>query len=438
MRTDASPAKGDFFVSMPQCTATSPMFTLSPIEKGWIVTVIENGEPVDYLIGVDAKVGHRTGSLTIDEAEVLIALRTFADPRSPARAAFGSLRTLGRRIWGDGYSGEKSVRLLARLGRLKTVAIARRAPGCETAPVFAVLSDWDVAQYQPEGDWQAWDLKEPTLESYRASWVTFSEGFMRWMAQTIDVDATAFFRIRSRLSRAIYLYLPSRAWPPRAYSETKPSRLTLAEILRLFSDNVPEKRADLLRCFERKDATRTFSVVDELNGAALWCGVFRCRLEVVNPHVDPSFCFWIEPTEGLDVGVQTSLPFLDRGASPKKERASGGVLREIWMREGGSVEEWLRRTQRTVSEDDVRGEQSALVEHCGLPADKVERNRGSISLGLRILGTDMMREIRGVIAGKQREAEVDGRKRIKNLSAYWMGCLKDAIVTAARQARRAN
>jgi len=128
-----------------------------------------------------------------------VGLLSFADFEDNPQVRFGSLHGLGTRIWQESYSQPASLRLVNRLGHLKGTAIVRREPGNPRAPLFTCLADWDLAQWSETGDWLTWDLAVKADGQYRASWVTFSNGFLKWMKGALDIDVATFLGMRSRL-----------------------------------------------------------------------------------------------------------------------------------------------------------------------------------------------------------------------------------------------
>jgi hypothetical protein len=418
------------FVNVPRIALTGPLFTLDRRGEGWSVAVDEDDRLVTYEIGVDAGSGLLTGSLTIDDAEVLVGLLSFADFQDGPQVRFESLNALGTRIWGESYSRPASLRLVTRLGHLKGTAIVRREKGSPRAPLFTCVADWDLAQWSETGDWVSWDMAAKADGFYRASWVTFSTGFMRWMRNALDVDAATFLRIRSRLGRGIYLYLPSKAYPPQRFSAHRPRTFELGEVLSQLGANVPASRSDRLRMFERP--SRNFSVSRELDGARLWCGKFRFQIEERPAPYDHRVRCWIDMDAGVVITKQELLPLVSSPEPPNYGR-SGGVLLREWEGAGGSRDRWLALLSRQLEPGELNEEVTELIESGIATEDMAEKNRAVIKLLLQVLGAETMRRVRGAVQDRIRRSAVDPKAHVHHVPKFWMACLKEEVRMAAKR-----
>ena len=134
--------------------------------------------------------------------------------------------------------------------------------------------------------------------------------------------------------RGLYLYLPSRAYPPRRYSLDRPRTFELADILGQIGGRIPGTRSQRLQMFERP--SRNFSITKELDGARLWCGKFRFQIEERPAPYDHRIRCWIETDPGVTIAKQELLPLHSAGDSELPSYERGGALLATWKAAGGT------------------------------------------------------------------------------------------------------
>ena len=415
------------WVPFPRVVMTSPFFTLRSLPEGRSISVQEGDLKVVYQVGIGQETGLNRGSFSVDEAAVLMALHTCPGENGVFR--FGSLSRLGRLIWGKNFSVWFMESLVRSLGALKSISIVRRVEGEKEAPIFTAIADWDIVQVSPTGEWAAWDLREPSEGSFSASWVKFSEAYMKWMEYTLDVNANVFLKLRSRMAQALYLFLPSRAFPREKIDESRPQVLTLREVLEEVGEKVPETVSERLRLFQRKGRTskaKGFDVIAELDRAVLISGTFRIGLRPCADFTDHEVYFWIE---GVGVrGQQGELPFKRNSNLPVR----GGKIKNLWLVEGGSADRWNELMSQQLSEKDLSGELNELHRRGVFSTTDLRNNRDSVRMGLRLLGGPAMHDIRERVAKRIIESYADPQLRVSSPPRLWMTIFKDAVAARAK------
>jgi hypothetical protein len=184
--------------------------------------------------------------------------------------------------------------------------------------------------------------------------------------------------------------------------------------------------------FERPD--RKFSVTKELDTARLWCGKFRFQLEERPAPYDHRIRCWIEADPGVAIAKQELLPLHSAGTSDLPSYERGGALFAAWKAAGGTEDRWLARRATEVEPSDLEDEIAGLIEDGILSEEMAGKNRAAIILGLKILSPAEMRRVRGAVMDRVRTSGADSRSAVESKPRFWMGCLKDAIRTAAQRA----
>jgi len=403
---------------VPLTIAKNPFFPPTAHPEGWIVRTVEDKIPVEYHIGTDADCGLATGNLTIDDASVLIALLRIANFRESRRVEFHSLSELIRLTFHRKANSRDKHTVVHRLGRLRSVGIVRRVRAHETAEIFTVLTDWNLSQYAPDGNWKRWDEKATIKEDYRykITWVEFSEQFVRWMVDAIQVDQAAFAAIGNRLFRSLYLYLPGACFPTRVYTADNPRRMRLDRLLIRHGIQPPRYTSMTLQHFYRPE--KGVDVVQALDGKPINGGrILRVRLE----REKMELLVWIEQSAPPSKGTLSNV-------STRGERSS---LKDIWMDAGGELGAWKVLTAKSIPDSLIKTHLSLLVESGCMTPEQASNNKNLIRLLLCLIGDRKLHEIRSITAMRMKAPASDLNKRVTSPLGFFLGCAIEEIKSVA-------
>jgi len=159
-----------------------------------------------------------------------------------------------------------------------------------------------------------------------------------------DIEKRLFIRLdifdnlTSKLAKAIYLYIPSRA--VNYDSAEAPFKISLSTLLEQLGESVPKHKSMRLQRFTRAKRDGALSVVQQLDNALLSLNKkLRVKLEDTADGKDCNLCFWCE------------------GARDKEMLAEmDSKLKEWYIQGGGKVEDFFKLVISPMPLDDYEEE----------------------------------------------------------------------------------
>jgi hypothetical protein len=274
----------------------------------------------------------------------------------PPQATF-SLNELARRVasYQDGVIVSK---VLRRLSELRNVWVTLKYPpdanvtDAERDTVlertFPLLANVDLSKVRQLGTCRIVRKLERVMIHPELAVL------MRDINRSIHFRLAPFRQLRSEIARAIYLYMPSRAYWRDAKS---PYQVSLTRLLTEIGAHVPAYPSYRRRIFTQHgavyadtpiDGRRAKSILAQLDGLEMNGGKFRCCLRPNANGDDSLFCCWrdkaLSERRPLPAG-----PALRNGALARAYRAAGGTDQDfdLLTRAGAAPEldaleaEWL-------------------------------------------------------------------------------------------------
>ena len=256
------------FIIVPKDMATTPFFTVTPQENRSFITGCRRW---DFNM-----------PLTIEHGAVLYNILSFKDPFNPSRDIEFSVCELCKRMFTSDNSEnlEKTRKLLLQL---------------ETAKVRIV--DLDKDRYQIfrliERIWIEGEVDKNLRENIATSRIkgvvidkTFVE-ILEKAAEITGLNLQEFNSIRSRIAKAIYSFLPSRA---NYHDEQDPFEISLAKLfqqLNITGYESKSKRKQVMT--QNKDC-----VLMQLDGRRVVTGKLRVKLDETKDKSDHKLLTWTE------------------------------------------------------------------------------------------------------------------------------------------------
>lgn len=312
-------------VPVPRDFITAPIFASKPQTGSREVTVkgktytIGGFKPISY----DGPV---CPALDIRHGRAIFVICSFLDKNAENTKVQFSLNEFCKR-YANTNGGRYSREIRAILSELAHCWIKVKEEGSKEWDTFRLLQSIRMhgreRRRKPQGNEVI--QEEIWFDSVELDPVFFE--LMRDYVNIAKIDLKSLTSLKSPLAQAIYAYIPSRAVHS---NESKPFAINLATLLLQVGHHVPVEKSVRKKIFVQNSN----SIIKQLDGIAIVNGVLRVRLIETVGEGDYKLLCWAENNQEIAFRL------------PK----AGGKLKEIWIGNGGSLNEFYIRSKNPLPE----------------------------------------------------------------------------------------
>ena len=259
------------FIIVPKDMATTPFFTVSPLENRSFIT---GSRRWDFSM-----------PLTIEHGAVLYNILSFKDPFNPSRDIEFSVCELCKRMFASDNASnlERTRKLLLQLenAKVRIVDLDR-----DRYQIFRLIE-----RIRIEGEVDK-NLRE-NIASSRIKGVVIDKtfvGILEKAAEITGLNLQEFNSIRSKIAKAVYNYLPSRA---NYHDEQDPFEISLAKLFQQLNITGFESKCRRKQAMTQHEA----SVIKQLDGRRVLAGRLRVKLGETKDKSDHKLLSWTERKE---------------------------------------------------------------------------------------------------------------------------------------------
>lgn len=381
---------------VPKDFITAPIFASKPQTKSRQVTV---GDKI-YTIGGFKPISEDSPpcpALNIKHGKALFAILSFYDNEDETSVVRFSIREFCRRFAAMNWSGRyaRDVRsILSDLERCWFKVTYKDG----SSHSYRILKNIKVHQKVPR--------KKPKNESEQFEmWleeVELHPEFLMVLKDIVNraqIDLKTLTSISSSLAQAIYAYIPSRAVH---CDKENPFEITLTNLLTQVGHTVPVEKSRRKKIFTQNRN----SIMSQLDKLPLIKGLLRVNL--------------LEAAGGSDYKIQF---WAEEDSKKVTSNESDGVLKNLWIAAGGTVEEFLNRTKHPLPE--------LSSYHINLLEKSQIVLRGNQIFLRMALG--LLRESRfEVLLGEAKHVALSNTKSIKTPTHRFIHYIKEAVQEVAK------
>jgi len=265
-RKKKEPTK-DFLV-VPKDLVTTPFFTVTPVENR---SFVAGNKQFDFNM-----------PLTIDHATALYNILSFKDPLSDKTEINFTLWDLCNRMYASD-SGQNLTKTKDLLNQLTAAQIKISNPATRKWKIVRILESITI-----EGDIKKNELDEIT--SAKIKGVKIHEEFQKIlleMAELTGINLKEYNSIGSKIAKAIYNYIPSRA---HFHDKETPYEISLATLFSQLAIQGYNTKSERKKAITQNKS----SVISQINGRKVSSGKLYVKLSETKDKKDHKLVAWTE------------------------------------------------------------------------------------------------------------------------------------------------
>ena len=317
------------FVAVPKEYVTSPIFAAKPTTQSRTVYLSDGTR---YTIGGNLlDTGKQAPALDIRHLRLLLVLLFFRQKNFPPPAKITFSMNDACHQYASSQGGRYSRDLMRLFEDLKNSCFEIQRAGDKDFFIYPILKDFRIrGKYQRRKPKSEKMQKELHLE-----YAELHEDFIPILMEAVHFDLETFKKFTSPIAQAIYIFIPSRS-PQR--KQENPFSIDLKTLLREIGAAVPAAKWERKKLFTQNKN----SILSQLNGAPTRTGILKARIEETATKEDYQILFW-----------EDTVPTKPSPPSLKSQKT--GVFGEIWLRGGGSKEEFRHKisSQTTLTKHEL-------------------------------------------------------------------------------------
>ena len=230
-------------------------------------------------------------------------------------------------------------------------------------------------------------------------YVVFDDTFMSFLLRIekyIGFRFDVWSEMTSRLAKAIYLYIPSRAI---YHTDTEPFRITLTNLYTQLDIDIPRHKSLRYKYFTQNKR----SVLAQLNNAPIHGDkILKVKLEETGNGKDYSLCAWVEKGE---IGTE----YFTIGVHPESK------LLAWWQCGGKDIDSFKKRVKQR---DNLNPYEKEKLTGAGL---NIGKDMAFLEMSKSLLGAEPFAEICGELNMRSQSGTV------KNPGAYLTALIRETL-----------